>query len=86
VLRQKLEMTMPNWRDALNELEQELAAHPQPEAPIHKPEPVAAAGQSAPAAEAASKAAQTPAKDKPARERPAKQKPATAKKVAKKSA
>jgi len=38
VLRQKLEMSMPNWRDALKELEAELKANPQPEAPLPKPE------------------------------------------------
>jgi len=38
VLRQKLEMTFPNWRDALQELEAELKANPQPEAPLPKPE------------------------------------------------
>ena len=46
VLRQKLEMTMPNWRDALKELEAELKANPQPEAPLPKPE-----AESAPVAE-----------------------------------
>ncbi|HSO12300.1 MAG TPA: hypothetical protein VLT51_07985 [Anaerolineales bacterium] len=42
VLRQKLEMTMPNWRDALKELEKEMSAHPQKEAPLpqHTPAPV----------------------------------------------
>jgi hypothetical protein len=48
VLRQKLEMTMPNWREALKELEAELKANPQPEAPPPTPEP-------APVAEAESK-------------------------------
>ena len=38
VLRQKLEMTFPNWREALKELETEMAAHPQQEAPLPKPE------------------------------------------------
>jgi hypothetical protein len=38
VLRQKLEMTIPNWRDALKELEADMAAHPQNEAPLPKPE------------------------------------------------
>ena len=38
VLRQKLEMTFPNWRDALKELEADLKANPQPEAPLPKPE------------------------------------------------
>jgi hypothetical protein len=48
VLRQKLEMTFPDWRDALKELETELKEHPQPEAPLPKPE-------TEPAAEAESK-------------------------------
>ena len=48
ILRQKLEMTFPNWRDALKELEAELKANPQPEAPLPKPE-------AEPAAEAESK-------------------------------
>ena len=38
VLRQKLEMTMPNWRDALKELEKEMKANPQQEAPPPQPE------------------------------------------------
>jgi hypothetical protein len=38
VLRQKLEATMPNWRDQLKELEAEMTAHPQTEAPLPKPE------------------------------------------------
>ncbi|NJC98704.1 MAG: hypothetical protein C3F07_09110 [Anaerolineales bacterium] len=88
VLRQKLEMTMPNWREALKELEKELKAHPQPEAPLPKPE-----AESVPAAESKSehrartgKAVQAPAKDKPAVEKPATQKKAPAKKgTAKKS-
>ena len=54
VLRQKLEMTLPNWREALKELEAEMAAHPQQAAALSKaesgsgseaesrPEPVAA--------------------------------------------
>ena len=43
VLRQKLEMTFPNWRDALKELEKEMKANPQPEAPLPKPEADSAA-------------------------------------------
>ena len=39
--RQKLEMTLPNWREALKELEVEMTAHPQHEAPLPKPESVA---------------------------------------------
>lgn len=72
VLRQKLEMTMPNWRDALKELEKELKANPQPEAPLPKPE-------TAPVAEAEAQPAQAPAKDKPAKQKPAAQKPAAQK-------
>ena len=34
VPRQKLEMTLPNWREALKELEAEMIAHPQQAAPI----------------------------------------------------
>jgi hypothetical protein len=43
VLRQKLEMTMPNWREDLKELEAELAAHPQQAAAPAKPEATPAA-------------------------------------------
>ncbi len=43
VLRRKLEMTFPNWRDALKELEKEMKANPQPEAPLPKPEADSAA-------------------------------------------
>jgi len=39
VLRQKLEMTMPNWREALKELEVEMVAHPQQAAALPKAEP-----------------------------------------------
>lgn len=39
IIRQRLEMTMPNWRDALKELEAEMKANPQPEAPLPAPEP-----------------------------------------------
>ena len=49
VLRQKLEMTMPNWREALKELEKEMQANPQQEAPLSQPE-----ADSAPQADAAS--------------------------------
>lgn len=38
VLRQKLEMTLPNWREALKELEAEMAAHPQQAAELSKAE------------------------------------------------
>ena len=74
VLRQKLEMTMPNWREALKELEAEMKAHPQQEAPLPKLEAV-----SAPQAE--SKPVETPAKEKPAKDKSAKDKPAVQKKA-----
>lgn len=38
--RQRMEIFLPNWRDALKELEVEMAAHPQQPAPASKPEPV----------------------------------------------
>jgi hypothetical protein len=38
VLRQKMEMTFPNWREALKELEVEMAAHPQQAAVLSKAE------------------------------------------------
>jgi hypothetical protein len=53
--RQRMEMAMPNWRDELKEFEAEMKAHPQQEAPLPVPEPVAEARQSAPVAEAESK-------------------------------
>lgn len=79
ILRQKLEMAMPNWREALKELEAEMKANPQAEAPLPKPET-----ESAPSAESRSEhrtragkaAVQAPAKDKPAADKPAKQKKA----------
>jgi len=38
IVRKRLEMTMPNWRDALKELEAEMKANPQQEAPLPTPE------------------------------------------------
>ena len=85
VLRQKLEMSFPNWREALKELEAEMKANPQTEAPPPAPE-----AESAPEPEhkpehrtRAGKAVQAPARDKPAKEKPAKQPKAKA--IAKKS-
>jgi hypothetical protein len=78
VLRQKMEMTMPNWRDALKELEKELAANPQQEAPLPKAEPV-----STPQAEANPKP--TPAKKANAGKKPAAKKTANKKTAKKKS-
>ncbi|HEU0297624.1 MAG TPA: hypothetical protein VFR47_33085 [Anaerolineales bacterium] len=43
VLRQKLEMTLPNWREELKELEAELAAHPQQAAELTNAESAPAA-------------------------------------------
>jgi len=37
VQRKRMELTLPNWRDALKELEAEMKAHPQQEAPLPKP-------------------------------------------------
>jgi hypothetical protein len=39
IMRQKLEMTLPNWREELKELEVEMAAHPQPAAASVQPKP-----------------------------------------------
>lgn len=79
VLRQKLELTMPNWREGLKELEKEMAANPQQAAPA-KPE-------SAAAPETASKPEQAPAKDKPAKPTPSQNgKPAAQKTAAQKPA
>lgn len=79
VLRQKLEMTFPNWRDALSELEAEMTAHPQQEAPPLRGKP-----ETAPVAETESKPVQAPAKEKPeAKTKPAAQAPAKEKPEAK---
>jgi len=84
IVRQRLEMTMPNWRDALKELEAEMKANPQPEAPLPKPE-----AESAPVAESkpehhhhrtrAGKA--TKVEEKPAAKPKAEKKPAAKKPV-----
>jgi hypothetical protein len=76
VQRKRMEMTMPNWRDALKELEAEMKANPLQEAPPPKPEV-----DSAPKAE--SKPEQ---KSSPTRARKAKAKPAKAVKKDKKPA
>lgn len=93
VLRQKLEMTMPNWREALKELEKELKANPQPEAPPPQPEAEpAVAAESKPAhhhrtrAGKASKVEEKPAAKPKAEKKPAaKKSPAKAKVATKKS-
>jgi len=43
VERKRMEMFFPNWRDALKQFEADVKAHPQQEAPLPKPEAVAAA-------------------------------------------
>ena len=88
VLRQKLELTMPNWREGLKELEKEMAANPQQAAPPPPSKPEAAAAPEAESTPAKDKPAKpTPSQNgKPAAQKPAAQKPATAKKApAKKS-
>lgn len=80
VLRQKMEMTMPNWREALKELEKEMTANPQQAAPPPNPEAESAPKEESKPAQPrtrAGRANQAPAKDKPAKEKPAKQKKAT---------
>ena len=69
VVRKRLEMTMPNWREALKELEAEMKANPQQAAPLSKPE-----ADSAPKAES-----------KPEPELAKEEKKPAAKKAAKKS-
>jgi len=80
--RQRLEMTMPNWRDALKELEKEMAEHPQMEAPLPKPEADSASETEAKAEDVAAPA---PVKEKPAAKTASKPKEAKAKPAAKKS-
>ena len=77
VQRTKMELTIPNWRDALKELEAEMKAHPQQEAPLPKPEPV-----SEPKAESKPKPA---AKAEPTAEKKKAVKPAVKKKPAPKA-
>ena len=57
VLRQKLEVTLPNWREALQELEAEIAAHPQQAAVLSNAEsaPAAAAQSESPPDQGAAK-------------------------------
>jgi hypothetical protein len=56
--RQRLEATMPNWRESLKDLEVEMAAHPQQAAPLPKPE-TAAPAQAEPMPEPALRAETT---------------------------
>jgi hypothetical protein len=65
IVRKRLELTMPNWRDALKELEAEMKANPQQEAPLPKPEPAPAAEtESKPKAEKKVSAKKAPVKTK----------------------
>jgi hypothetical protein len=56
--RQRMEMFMPNWQEALKQFEAEMKEHPQHEAPLPTPAP-------APAPQAESKPAPAPAEEKP---------------------
>ena len=83
VVRQRLEMTMPNWREALKELEVEMKANPQPEAPLPTPET-----ESAPAAESKpshhrARAGKAKVEEKPAAKPKAAKKPAAKKSTSK---
>jgi len=75
IQQKRMEMTMPNWREALKELEAEMKANPQQEAPLPKPE-----AASAPKAESKPE----PAKEekKPVAKKAATKKPAAKKKTA----
>jgi hypothetical protein len=65
IVRKRLELTMPNWRDALKELEAEMKANPQQEAPLPKPDPAPAAEtESKPKAEKKVSAKKAPVKTK----------------------
>jgi hypothetical protein len=80
VVRQRLEMTMPNWREALKDLEKELNANPQQEAPLPKPE-----AESAPKAESKPSHHRTRAGKAKVEEKPAAKPKATKKPAAKKT-
>ncbi|HKI55141.1 MAG TPA: hypothetical protein VJ987_13520 [Anaerolineales bacterium] len=83
--RKRLEMTMPNWRDALKELEAEMKANPQQEAPLPKPEAVADARQGNAAPKAESKPEPEPAKVVKEEKKPAAKKTTAKKTTTKKS-
>jgi hypothetical protein len=80
VQRSKMELTMPNWRDALKELEAEMKANPQLEAPLPKPE-----ADAAPKAESKPEPTSSP-KEKPAKAVKEEKKPAAKKVAARKTA
>lgn len=60
--RQRLEMAMPNWKDALKDFEKEMKQNPQQEAPLPKAETIADTPKGAPVAEAAAAPEPAPAK------------------------
>ena len=74
ILRQRLEMAMPNWREDLKQFEKEMKEHPQQEAPLPAEETTPVA-EAAPAAEPAPKKGATKAKPTAT---PAETKPKTA--------
>ena len=84
VVRQRLEVTMPNWRDALKELEKELKANPQHEAPLPKPEAESAPeAESKPSHHHRTRAGKVKVEEKPAAKPKAAKKPAAKKTDAK---
>jgi len=68
VQRQRMQLFFPNWRDALKEFEAEMKAHPQPEAPLPKPEPASnpLVSSLVGGTEGGSKAEPAPAEEQPA--------------------
>ena len=86
VLRQKLEATMPNWRDALKELEKEMKANPQQEAPPPAPEAAPVSATESKPAHHRARAGKAKAEEKPAAKTKAAKKPAAKPKEEKKTA
>lgn len=84
IVRKRLEMTMPNWREALKELEAEMKANPQQEAPLPKPE-VDSSSETESKPEPTSSPKGKPAKVAKEEKKPAAKKATTKKTAAKKS-
>jgi len=86
VTRERLEMSMPNWREELKALEKEMTAHPLQEAPLPKPEPAPAPKPESRQRSRSVKKAEvkTPKKESPQMETKPAAKPKTAKKPAEK--
>jgi len=83
IVRKRLEMTMPNWRDALKELEKEMKANPLQEAPPPEPEAEAVVEAEAKPSHHRTRAGKAPkVEEKPKAKKKA---PAKAKTTAKKS-